>query len=104
MSLKWNLGSLTERDHNAWDFAEVFSLKKARPRTDWPTTEPRPQTVVAVADTLEMPMNHLQNSIFGTIKSIAQSQGLTLSQAATVGEALYQMKKLIPTSAVPKTR
>jgi phospholipase C len=95
MSLKWNLGSLTERDRTAPDFASVFSLDKPRQREEWPQTTPRVST--QVADTISLPLNHLQSGIFQTVQKIAQSQGLTLPNVATIGEALFHMKRVIPT-------
>jgi phospholipase C len=96
MSLKWNLGFLTDRDRTAPDFADVFSLEKPRTREEWPVTSPRP--VEQMTDTMSFPLNQLQSSIFQTVEKIAQSQGLTLPRVATIGEALFHMKRVIPSS------
>lgn len=96
MSLKWNLGSLTERDRTAPDFADVLARIKPRTRSEWPVCNPRTlEATTAEGGTLLLPMNHLQSSIFQTVQQIAKSQGLTLPTVATIGEALYHMKKAL---------
>lgn len=96
MSLKWNLGSLTERDRTAPDFADVFTRAKPRPPDEWPDITPRPLQTIAGADTLQLPLNQLQSSIFQTVQKIAKSQGLNLPEVATIGEAIFHMKRALP--------
>lgn len=96
MSLKWNLGSLTDRDRASEDFAPVLSLEKPRPREEWPVITPR--EFKPTTDTLQLPMNQLQTSIFQTAQKIAHSQGLNIPDVATIGAALFHMKRAIPGS------
>jgi phospholipase C len=95
MSLKWELGALTERDGTAPEFSSVFSRSTPRPQSEWPQTIPRPLEK-PTADTLQLALNPLQNSLFQTVKHIAQQQGLNLPDVATIGEALFHMKRALP--------
>lgn len=95
MSMKWDLGSLTDRDGTAPDFADVFTRTKARTQSEWPQTTPRPVSKT-VGDSLQLPLNQLQTSIFKTVQKLAHSQGLNLPDVATIGEALFHMKRALP--------
>ncbi len=96
MSLRWDLGSLTNRDATAPDFLDVLSRTEPRPRTQWPQTIPRPVERPSGEDTLQMSLNQLQSSIFKTVQNIAKQQGLSLPDVATIGEALFHMKRVLP--------
>lgn len=96
MSLKWELGSLTERDRTASHFADLLCREQPRPAAQWPKTVPRPVERMAGDDSLKLPLNQLQQSIFQTVQKIAQQQGLSLPNVATIGEALFHMKRALP--------
>ncbi len=96
MSLKWNLGSLTNRDATAAHFADVLSRTEPRQRSEWPQTIPRPVERPTGDDTLQLPLNQLQSSIFKTVQAIAKQQGLSFPDVATIGEALFHMKRMLP--------
>lgn len=97
MSLKWDLGNLTARDLAAEPFLEALNRDKPRGQSDWPSISARAYSYPPKPANSDHPLNGLQRGVLGLILQIVKEQDLTAGRILTVAEAIYYMRKNLPT-------
>lgn len=96
MSMKWDLGNLTQRDATAPDFLEALNRKTPRSKSEWPSITARPYVDPPKAANADHPLNGLQRGTLGLILQVVKEQDLTAGRVLTVAEAIYYMRKNLP--------
>jgi phospholipase C len=94
LSQKWGLGSLTQRDQLAPDFAAVFNRSSPRVPAAWPVLKPRPAPDVTLKNAhLLRPLNSLQRDIVDMVSGLAHQ--VISPEVRTVGHALEHMQAVL---------